>query len=105
MYQLTSELCDSLFEKIIYFNHDVTIAFSNRLDANELLLFDYKMISDIKMRVTLQEFISNISFFDVDFFPGFELEMRGFVKQLDKKMRDFLTHICRLLFYMEKKVI
>lgn len=103
IYQLTSELCDSLFEKIIYFNHDVTMAFSNRLDANELLLFDYKMISDIKMRVTLQKFISNISFFDVAFFSKFELEMRGFVEQLDKKMLAFLAHICRLLFYMEKK--
>lgn len=38
VYQLANKLCASLFQKIIYIDHNVDAKFSKSLDVNELLL-------------------------------------------------------------------
>lgn len=103
VYQLANKLCASLFQKIIYIDHNVDAKFSKSLDVNELLLYDYKMIQDINAQLLLREFVSKISIFDMEFYCKFENDIKYFVKQSDKKSTTFLAHICRLLLYMEKE--
>ncbi len=103
VYWLANKLCISLFEKIIYIDHIIDTAFSKSLEADELLLFDCKMIPDINIQLLLQEFVNKISSFDMDFYCKFECDMVCFVRQADKKVITYLVHIWRLLLYMEKE--
>lgn len=103
VYQLANKLCSSLFEKIVYIDHNVETSFAKKLDARELLFFDYKMIKDIKMRVVLQKFVNKISFFDAEIYNAFVSDIERFAEQWDDKLTAFFAHICSLLLYMDEE--